>query len=248
MDIKLPIATPPWTKLGKSLESKVRKAIHGFSLLENSNSILVALSGGKDSLSLLYLLSALSGRGFPPFKIYAIHIDGKFSCGAEVGKDFLESICSMLHIDLLKKSSLQKDKDFNCYSCARERRRLIFQTAKELDVKTIAFGHHRDDDTQTLLLNTLHKGEFAGLLPKMPMIHFGVTIIRPLIYIAEEEIVQFAKYYGFSRTTCQCPKGQNSYRKKTSLLIEELEKIFPHARKNLARASNVYGSKKALMP
>ena len=96
MNLQLPIAKPPWTKLGKSLESLVRKAVNEYFLLENTSSLLVALSGGKDSLAMLYLLSAISGRGTFPFKIYAIHIDGKFSCGAEVGKGFLEAICVFL--------------------------------------------------------------------------------------------------------------------------------------------------------
>ena len=111
---------------------------------------------------------------------------------------------------------------------------------------TVAFGHHRDDSVQTLLMNLLHKGEFAAMLPKVPMHDYGVTIIRPLIYISEEEIREFAKMYQFSRVVCQCPVGQNSLRKQTKDLIADMEKVFPHARENLGSASLLYGSKKAL--
>ncbi|MDE3046512.1 MAG: tRNA 2-thiocytidine biosynthesis protein TtcA, partial [Verrucomicrobiota bacterium] len=80
--LSIPIAKPPWTALGRELESCVRKAIYDFSLLEAGvERIALALSGGKDSLGLLFLLHSLRGRGFPLFEIYAIHVGGEFSCG-----------------------------------------------------------------------------------------------------------------------------------------------------------------------
>ena len=246
--IHLPVARPPWTQLGRKLESMCRKALYEFDLLDESECLAVALSGGKDSLTLLFLLKAILGKGFPQKKLIAIHVDGAFSCGASIGQAFLPAICEELNIEFLSVKSTQEERSLECYSCSRERRRLIFETAKKAGAQTIAFGHHRDDHVQTLLMNLLHKGEFAGNLPKVPMIHYGVTIIRPLIFIAEEEIVSFAKFYGFARITCQCPVGQNSLRKKTHRLIQELEQAYPNARANLAHASLLYGSNKALKP
>ena len=95
-------------------------------------------------------------------------------------------------------------------------------------------------------MNLLHKGEFSGLMPKIPMHAYGITIIRPLIFAKEREISQFAEQYAFRRITCQCPVGQNSRRKETDQLIDTLETIYPHARENLASAALLYGSKKAL--
>jgi tRNA(Ile)-lysidine synthase TilS/MesJ len=125
---------------------------------------------------------------------------------------------------------------------------LIFEAAKNVGATTIAFGHHRDDSAQTLLLNLLHKAEFAANLPKIHMKNYGVTIIRPLIYIGEESLREFAKQYGFARITCQCPVGQNSKRKVVDQLIRQIEEHFPHARTNLARAGILYGSDKAATP
>ena len=90
------------------------------------------------------------------------------------------------------------------------------------------------------------KAEFAAMLPKVPMHDYGVTIIRPLIYISEEEILEFAKLYGFIRVVCQCPVGQQSMRKKAKDLIASLEQEFPNVRENLHLASFLYGSQKAL--
>ncbi|MFI5334789.1 MAG: tRNA 2-thiocytidine biosynthesis TtcA family protein [Chlamydiales bacterium] len=242
----VPIASPPWTGLGKKLESMCRKAIFDFSLLEGVLDLGVALSGGKDSLTLLFLLKALSGHGFQNFRMHAFHVQGEFSCGASLGDEYLPKICEALDVNFITCQSTQKRESLECYSCSRERRRLIFEAAKKAGVTSIAFGHHRDDSIQTLLMNMLHKAEFAALLPKVPMHDYGVTIIRPLIYIEEDAIKEFAKLYGFARIVCQCPVGQNSMRSKTKELINDLEELFPNARENLAQAGLRYGSQKAL--
>jgi tRNA 2-thiocytidine biosynthesis protein TtcA len=249
INIGIPTARPPWTTLGKELESAFRKALFDFSLLDKEvKKVAIALSGGKDSLSLLFLLHAIRGRGFPLFDLYAIHVDGEFSCGAGVDIKFLEMICRDLEVPLIVRTSTQKREELECYSCSRERRKLIFDAAKELGATTIAFGHHRDDSAQTLLLNLFHKAEFAANLPKVYMHDYGVTIIRPLIYISEESLKNFAKHYGFARISCQCPVGQNSKRKTVDQLLKEIEVHFPHVRSNLAKAGILYGSNKAATP
>lgn len=248
IEISSPVARPPWTALGKKLESLFRKAIYDFELLEGVSSIGVALSGGKDSLALLFLLHAIKGRGFPDFELYALHISGEFSCGASIHISYLQKICKELEVPLLIETSSQKRETLECYSCSRERRKLIFEAAKRLKVSTVAFGHHQDDHIQTLLLNLLHKGEFEGNLPKVPMHLYDVTIIRPLIYISEKEIIEFAQHYGFARISCQCPVGQFSNRKKVEQHVQRMERDFPHLRTNLANAGIKYGSKKALCP
>jgi len=247
MKILIPIAKPPWTALGKELESCVRKAIFDFSLIDQTTEkVAIALSGGKDSLSLLFLLHALRGRGFPSFSIHAIHVGGEFSCGAGISEGFLKAICKELGVEFIECISTQKRETLECYRCSRERRKLIFNAAKEAGATTIAFGHHRDDSAQTLLLNLFHKAEFAANLPKVPMHDYGITIIRPLIYVGEESLKEFAKQYEFQRITCQCPVGQNSKRKVVDGLLREIEIHFPHVRSNLARAGLLYGSDKAL--
>lgn len=241
----LPVASPPWTKLGRHIESLCRKALYDFALVENAEKIGVALSGGKDSLTLLYMLKAISGRGFQPFKLHAFHVSGAFSCGPGIAENYLKAICAHLDIPFTSCLSSQEREKLECYSCSRERRKLIFTAAKEQGITTIAFGHHRDDSIQTLLMNLLHKAEFAANLPKVEMFDYGVTLIRPFIYLSEEEIKEFAKLYGFNRIVCQCPVGQNSLRKQAAQLIKEIETIFPNARNNLSQASFEYGSDKA---
>ncbi len=246
MQLLTPIARPPWTGLGRKLESMCRKALYEFQLLEGVDKLAIALSGGKDSLTLLFLLKAILGNGFPEIPVTAIHVGGPFSCGAGVHTDFLKGICHQLGVEFVEETSKQKLETLACYPCSRERRKLIFDAAKARGITTIAFGHHRDDSIQTLLLNLLHKAEFAANLPKVPMVDYGVTIIRPLLFICENSIREFAGQHGFARILCQCPVGQNSMRRKTELLLQEIEELFPNARENLAQASLIYGSNKAL--
>lgn len=240
----LPIARPPWTTLGKKIESKLRKALYEFDLLTDPK-VAIALSGGKDSLTLLYLLKAVSGHGLPKLEITAIHVKGEFSCGPAITEGYLKQICEALEVPLVVKESTQKREKLECYSCSRERRRLLFEAAKEAGATTIAFGHHRDDSVETLLMNLLHKAEFCANLPKVPMHDYGVTIIRPLLFVAESEIKEFAAMYGFARIVCQCPVGQNSLRNNTKNLIKQLEETYPNVRQNLFQASLEYGSDKA---
>lgn len=246
LKLAIPVARPPWSALGKKLESLCRKALYDFSLVEGVEKLGIALSGGKDSLALLFLLHAISGRGFAPFTLHAFHVHGEFSCGSSVDKKFLQKICDELQVPLTLLESTQTRENLACYSCSRERRKLLFDAAKKEGIHTVAFGHHRDDSIQTLMMNLLHKAEFASNLPKVPMYDYGVTIIRPLIYVPEDSIISFAKLHGFHRITCQCPVGQNSLRKQTKELIDILEKTFPNAKENLSQASFTYASDKAL--
>lgn len=242
------IASPPWNATGKNIERKLRKALYEYDMLAGAKKVSVALSGGKDSLTLLFMLKAISGRGFPELELSAIHVAGDFSCGAGVNVNYLKSVCEELEIPFVVRESNQKRESLECYSCSRERRRLLFDAAKELGATTVAFGHHRDDNIQTLLMNLLHKAEFAGNMPKIVMQKYGITIIRPLYYVTEEQIRAFARHHAFMRIMCQCPVGQNSLRKKAEELIKEIEATFPDARANMARAAELYGSTKALEP
>lgn len=131
----IPIAKPPWTKLGKKLESQCRKALLGFSLISNCQKIAVALSGGKDSLTLLYLLHAIQGNGFPPLEITAIHIYGEFSCGPKITLSFLEKICATLQVNLVIKEIQQDRQSLSCYSCSRKRRQMIFNTPRNSELR-----------------------------------------------------------------------------------------------------------------
>ena len=199
-------------------------------------------------MTLLYMLKAVSGRGLPPFTIDAFHVSGAFSCGASVAEKAIQKACDELAVPLHILHSEQTLEKLECYSCSRERRKLLFNKALSLGIDTLAFGHHKEDNVQTLLMNLLHTACFEGMLPKVPMIRYGVTIIRPLIFVKEEDIQNFSKTYGFLRVMCQCPVGQVSKRSAVKELLVALEKEFPNAIENLSESSFKFGTKKALSP
>jgi tRNA(Ile)-lysidine synthase TilS/MesJ len=172
-------------------------------------------------------------------------VSGEFSCGAGVNLRYLEELCKNLDVNFIVRESTQKLDTLECYRCSRERRTLIFEAAKGVGAQVVAFGHHQDDNAETVLMNLLHKAEFAGNLPKLKMHDYGITIIRPLIYVSEGDIRTFAQQHGFARILCKCPVGQNSMRRQVEKLIEEIEAIFPNARENIAKAGLNYGSDKA---
>jgi len=103
----IPDVIPPWTKLGRRIESQIRKALHEEGLVDGCTKVGVALSGGKDSLAMLYMLHAISGRGFPPFELAAFHVGGEFSCGAGVDGGYLKAICKKLGVPLSMRDSTQ---------------------------------------------------------------------------------------------------------------------------------------------
>lgn len=246
MSIEIPRISHPFKGNGKNIESKIRKAIKEFSMLSDVKSLAIALSGGKDSLCLLYMLNAINGKGFEKINLSAIHIDGDYSCGASFDKNYLNDICKSLDIKLYTSELKNNLKILDCYECARKRRKLMFEIAKKNDIDTIAFGHHKDDNIQTLLLNLFHKAEFEGMMPKIKFTRFGITIIRPLIFVEEKDIIEFAKQNNILKIFCKCPVGQTSKRKAVKNIIENIENEFPNVKTNLSKSSFVYSFKKAL--
>jgi tRNA(Ile)-lysidine synthase TilS/MesJ len=242
------IPTPPWTQTGRQIESLVRKAILKFDLLKDQKKIGIALSGGKDSMTLLYVLKAISGRGVFPFEIEAFHVSGAFSCGASLAEKILQKACDEIEVPLHILQSTQTLETLECYSCSRERRKLLFTKALERGISTLAFGHHKEDNVETLFMNLLHTASFEGMLAKVPMLRYGVTIIRPLILVDEASILNFSEQYGFLRVMCQCPVGQKSRRKTVKEILKDLSQEFPNAINNLSEASFKFGTSKALSP
>lgn len=224
------------SQIAKKIESTCRRALYDFKMLRTKK-IAVALSGGKDSITLLYMLKKISGKGFPSFEISAIHAHEK-----NQNISFLQNFCTNLNIQFIP-ITYQKKQD--CYSCARERRKAIFYKLKNLNIKYIAFGHHREDNIQTLLLNLFHKGEFAHLMPKIKMHLYGITIIRPLIYTKETDIKKFIKTSNITTKNSFCPLAKTSKRKTAEKLIDLIEKDFKNVRSNLSKSAFLYGSQKA---
>jgi tRNA 2-thiocytidine biosynthesis protein TtcA len=189
------------------LSKKIDKAILKYGLIEPGDRILLGVSGGKDSLTLAYHLIHKQ-RGFPiPFELEAVHIQPDFPNGAD-NKSFLGLIeewglpCRV--IDVPVKERLKPGRKMNCYWCSTQRRMELIKQAEKLNCNKIALGHHMDDILETFLMNMAYKGEMSTMLPKLKYDNYPYTVIRPLAYVQESEISNFAEKMNFKKISCAC--------------------------------------------
>ncbi|PIP19160.1 MAG: tRNA 2-thiocytidine(32) synthetase TtcA [Candidatus Omnitrophica bacterium CG08_land_8_20_14_0_20_41_16] len=219
------------------ISKRVGRAIIDYKMLSDGDKIAVAVSGGKDSLTLLWVLN--DRKRFVPIKyeLLAVHIDLGYprSCAKALEKYF-KKIGVNYHIekvDILKKT---KPKDISCFWCSWNRRKALFETANRFDCTKVALGHHKDDIVETILLNLFFQGEISAMSPKQELFKGKITLIRPLAYVEEHMIKRFAKEEGLPNQTCICSNSLTSKRTKIKTIIRELEKACPDVKTNIFRS------------
>lgn len=214
----------------KQLLSKFRKAVIDFDLIEDGDNIAIGLSGGKDSLTLLNLLSKY--RTFSPekFNIIAITIDP----GTDMNFSPLKKLCKELDVELHIIDSNIKEIVFNirkeknpCSLCANLRRGILNDNAKKFGCNKVALGHHKNDAIETLLLSMFYEGRISCFLPKTYLDRKDITIIRPMVYIDESSIKKASVKYDFPIIQNPCPANGLTKRESIKNLIESLKKDFP---------------------
>jgi tRNA 2-thiocytidine biosynthesis protein TtcA len=228
----------------KEIRSLMGKAIHRYGLIQEGDRILVGVSGGKDSLTLLTLLSERAKRVPIHYDLLAVHVDLGFeSSGAEMLKEFFEAKKIAYHIEPTRIAELANGPDNRenpCFLCSWERRKRVFSLAQRFGCNKVAFGHHKDDIIETLLLNIFYSAEISTMLPVQPLFHGKITLIRPLALLEERKIERFAKEMGLPYFPCECPASGRSKRKKVKEWIGALEKENRRIKGNIFRAlSNI---------
>lgn len=220
-------------KLRKHLEGRTGKAIIDYNMIEDGDTVLVCVSGGKDSYTLLAMLMALQQRAPIKFRLIAMNLDQKQpGFPAEVLPNYFKSIGIEHHIIESDTYSIVKDKipegKTTCSLCSRLRRGIIYRTAKELGANKIALGHHRDDMVHTLFLNLLFGGKVKAMPPKLVTDDKSHVVIRPLAYCAESDIAKFARGMEFPIIPCNlCGSQDNLQRQKIREMMQEWDKRFP---------------------
>ena len=217
--------------------SYMRKAIEEYKMIEEGDKIAVCLSGGKDSITMLYAFKALQ-RFYPKkFEIIAISIDPGFEF---FDTQLLENICSNVNIPLFIGKSNAKEIVFDirkeknpCSLCANLRRGTINSIAIEQGCNKISLGHNQDDVLETFLLNLLYTGSINTFSPKSYMDRSKITLIRPLVYTPEKAIKSFVKKNNIEVMKKGCPMDGTSKRKDMKKLIISLTKEIPMLKANL---------------
>ncbi len=207
-------------------------------LVEDNDKILVAVSGGKDSLTLLKLSNERRKWAPIDYKLYAVHIETDFRCAGCVHTEKLKKILedSDIPYNFEKIKIRDKNKKVSCFWCSWNRRKVLFTLADKLGCTKVAFGHHQDDINETLLLNMFYHGEFSAMNPRQELFGGKMAIIRPLCYVGKDVLRKFAKESKFPSQLCKCPNSQVSKRRMMKNFINEAEKDCPYVKLNIFKS------------
>jgi tRNA 2-thiocytidine biosynthesis protein TtcA len=218
-----------------TVSKKAGKAIVDYQMIEAGDRIAVAVSGGKDSLSLLHVLRHRQKISPVDFEFTAVHIDFEFSdFDPAILIQYLqreEFSCKLEKVDFLKGETYE---DIDCFWWSRNRRRALFQLADREGFTKIAFGHHMDDIAETILLNQFYRGEIGAMKPKQELFDGKITLLRPLAYVREEAMVKLAQALGIaSMGQSKCAHDDTSHRMIIKKVIKQLQLDNPNIVPNI---------------
>ncbi len=222
------------------LSKKISEAVLRYGMIEEGDKILVAVSGGKDSMSLTYNLMKMKNTGFPiNFDFTCIHIKTDFcNCGKKTRMEkFLEAWGVDYEIKQVPViARLKPGRKMNCYWCSTQRRMELIKSAEEKGCNKIALGHHMDDILETFFMNMSYKGELSTMLPVLEYDNYPFTVIRPLALVKEQDVIRFATKNRLNKLVCTCPYGRESKRKDMRAVINDMAEGDESIRDNLFKA------------
>ena len=235
-------------KLEKKLVGLTGKAIDEYKMIEDKDKVMVCLSGGKDSYTLLNMLLALQKRAPISFEIIAMNLDQRQPGFPEhVLPNYLEQMDVSYHIVTEDTYSIVKDKipkgKTTCPLCSRLRRGIIYKTAQKLGVTKIALGHHKNDIVETFFLNLFHGSKLKAMPPKLISDDGQNIIIRPLAFCSEKEISKYARAMKFPIIPCNlCGSQENLERQNIKQMLNAWEAQHPN------RITNIFGALRNIEP
>lgn len=240
-------------QLEKKIFRGVGKAIGDFDLINEGDRILVGVSGGKDSWTLLHVMNEMRKRAPIDYEIIAVNIDqGYPGFRQDLIADYLDINEIKYHLESTQHAQIVDEKSKGavpCSLCSRLRRGSLYGIAEQLKCNKIALGHHQDDFIETLLLNQFFIGRNGSMAVKLKAEDGKNIVIRPLVYVSEKEIVAYTKAKNFPVVCCACPLacGTNEFtdhkRRYIKNLIGDLEKTIPQVKNSLlASLGNIHPS------
>ncbi|MBQ7422869.1 MAG: tRNA 2-thiocytidine biosynthesis protein TtcA [Prevotella sp.] len=237
-------------QIEQRIEKRFRKALTDYQLIADGDHVLVALSGGKDSLLLLELLAKRSRIFKPRFKVSAVHVRME-NIPYESDTRYLETFCRALDVELHvvttsfstlqsplegKAIGSQKRESSPCFLCSWNRRKQIFNLAQLLGCNKIALGHHQDDIIHTALMNTVFEGRFSSMPVVLRMKKMPLTMIRPLALQHEADIKAYAEARHYEKQKKLCPYEHETHRAGIARLFAQIEQTNPEARYSIWHA------------
>lgn len=224
----------------KALNSLVGKAVHRYDMISDGDRIAVGLSGGKDSMTLLWALAERQKRVPVKYDLLPIYVDPGFPGGFA---DDLSDTCRQLGFNLTVDRTdhgiiahSEVNRENPCFLCARLRRKRLFQIADSLGCYSLALGHNKDDIIETLFLNICYAGEISTMVPRQEFFGGRFKVIRPLAMVDESSIRRFAKTQNFPQFANPCPSVGNTKRSEIKTMLQGLY------RSNRKIKGNIYRS------
>jgi tRNA 2-thiocytidine biosynthesis protein TtcA len=228
-------------KLAYYLLKAVNKASYEYRLLATGDRVLAAVSGGKDSMTMLDLLWRRRQVAREHYDLVVGHVQSDSACGRAVPRGWLEAWCQARQLPLyveevamaedLATTNLSK-----CFRCARLRRKALFLLAERTGCSKLAFGHHADDVAETTLMNLIYNGRLARMEPKMSLFGGRLVIIRPLVFVEERDIVPFVRASAYPIAGEPCPEGVDSQRAFIKNILGQLESQSHDVKRHIYRA------------
>lgn len=220
--------------------SEVRKAVDDYHMIAEGDKIAVGISGGKDSLTLLYALSSLR-RFYPhPFELVAVTVDLGF---ANLDLSEIKKLCEKLEVPYtVVKTQIgqivfeQRQENNPCALCAKMRKGALNEAMKQLGCNKIAYAHHMDDVVETMMLSLLYEGRFHTFSSVTYLDDTGLTVIRPLIYMKEADVIGFVRKYEVPVVKSPCPADGHTKREYVKQLLKQLNTENPGVKQRMFTA------------
>ena len=223
----------------KSIWNKFIKAINDYNLIENGDKIAIGISGGKDSLLLAKLFHELKKDKSRKFEYKAVSLNPGFrQSDLNNFKKNLEKLnidCEIINTNIWEIAN-KKAQDYPCFLCAKMRRGILYKKVEDFGFNKLTLGHHFDDVIETTMINMFYAGTIKTMTPKVPSTSGNLSLIRPLIYVKEEDIINYTKKNGILAMNCGCTieAGKtSSKRKEVKNLLKELEEKNPGIKQSI---------------
>ena len=230
------------TTYRKTIWSKFVKAINDFNLIEDGDKIAIGVSGGKDSLLLVKLFHELKKDKSRNFEFKAVSLNPGFrQYDLDNFKKNLEKLnidCEIIDTNIWEIAN-EKAKDYPCFLCAKMRRGILYKKVEEFGYNKLTLGHHFDDVIETTMINMLYAGTLKTMTPKVSSTSGNLSLIRPLVYVKEEDIIKYTKRNGILAMNCGCTieAGKtSSKRREVKNLLADLEEKHPGVKQSIFNA------------
>jgi tRNA 2-thiocytidine biosynthesis protein TtcA len=218
----------------------IGQAMHKYNMLSDGDSILIAVSGGIDSLVLTWLLDHWRSKAPISYELLAIHLDMGFGSNEHL---MVKKQLDLLTVPYLieqttfgKEALLAEDGKSGCYHCARQRRNRLFQLARDKKCNKIAFGHHQEDIIETFFLNLLYGGNLSTMIPRQDLFDGNLAIIRPLAFLEKDQIRQIGEQLKIRPVPNPCPLASHSKREEIRNILNNLFSLDHRTKSNIFAA------------